>query len=101
MSYKSILEVWINEVYENKDNIIIDHKLLNDVVDSNALNTFHMKEACVVEKNDDSFCGIRADHFLIEFGYCEEGTDSIEQPVILITANHKGYRCITMLKISN
>ena len=47
--------------------------------------------------NDDYFCGIRANHFVIEFGQSEY----YEGDLVLITANHKGTRALTLIDISN
>ena len=48
----------------------------------------------MIKKDDDYFCGIRADHFVIEVGFSEHRQGLI----YLITANHKGNRCVTMIE---
>lgn len=49
---------------------------------------FHMTSAMVIKKDDDYFCGIRANHFVVEFG-CVEEEDGF---FLLVTANHKEFR---------
>ena len=58
------------------------------VIIPNEFNAFHCKELLIVVRNDDYFCGLRADHFGVELGEVEgeEGRWS------LITCNHKGVR---------
>lgn len=51
----------------------------------------------MVEKDDDYYCGIRANHFVVEVGYSETRTGL----VYLATANHKGIRCVTMIAEDN
>lgn len=38
--------------------------------------------------DDEYFCGIRANHFLVEYGY----TEASEANYFVVTGNHKGYR---------
>ncbi|WP_415429718.1 hypothetical protein ACMVYQ_05855 [Staphylococcus capitis] len=59
--------------------------------------SFHCKEVYMVEKNDSRFCGIRANHFVVEVGYSEEDWGE-DYNVFIITGNHKGSRCITILR---
>ncbi|MCD5088300.1 hypothetical protein E3O52_05275 [Enterococcus faecium] len=47
----------------------------------------------MVEKDDDYYCGIRANHFVVEVDYSEIRAELI----YLVTANHKGNRCVTMI----
>lgn len=57
------------------------------------LDRFHAKNVYCVKKDDELFCGIRANTFCIEVGYSEVGNDKI----YLITGNHKGIRTQVML----
>lgn len=59
------------------------------------LDCFHMINSYVIEKEDDYFCGLRADHFIVEEGFSED----VENVVYLITANHKGNRVMTMIEM--
>lgn len=61
--------------------------------DIDELTVFHAKEVFMIEKDDEYFCGIRADHFVVEIGFSERRPGKI----YLITANHKGHRCVTMI----
>ena len=94
-----MIKTLLDELYKNKNNVIIDRQLINDMsFISPILETFHMQEVYLVTTNDDYLCGIRANHFSVEFGYSELGTDD-NQSVILITGNHKGNRCLTLMKV--
>ncbi|WP_288745503.1 hypothetical protein [uncultured Enterococcus sp.] len=59
------------------------------------LDCFHMINSYVIKKEDDYFCGLRADHFVVEEGFSEDVNDV----VYLITANHKGNRAMTMIEM--
>lgn len=85
--------------YNDKRNIIIGSKYLSDLTDNDIeeLNNFHMQNVFMIDKNDDYLCGIRADHFCIEYGLSELHKNNY---IILITANHKGARKISMLCIN-
>ena len=68
------------------------------------LSGFHAREVYHVTKEDDYFCGIRANNFVVEYGWSEyyDTPMSIEdnEPInnmYLITGNHKGYRATTLL----
>lgn len=63
----------------------------------NVVNTFHMTSATVIKTNDDYFCGLRANHFLVEYGWSEED----EGHLILVTANHKGFRMSVYFKVDD
>ena len=55
-----------------------------------------MQDVVYIESYDILFCGIRADHFCIEFGYLEQEEQQGDYPnYVVITANHKGSRAIT------
>lgn len=53
-----------------------------------------MNEIDLLILNDNYFCGLRAEHFCIEYGYSEADSDGR----ILISANHKGIRLMTLLR---
>jgi len=55
-----------------------------------------MEDIGLVTLNDEYFCGMRANHFAIEFGYSEY--DELGLNYILISANHKGIRLVTLLR---
>lgn len=52
------------------------------------LQQFHMIATICFHLDDEYFCGIRANHFLVEYGY----TEASEENYFVVTANHKGYR---------
>ena len=91
-----ILEKLIERACTN--NALFYGKLLTDLTkdEMDILSSFHAVDVDMIVLKDDSFCGIRADHFVIEFGWseCHEGD------LILITANHKGSRALTLIDIS-
>ena len=59
-----------------------------------ALESFHMQEVYMVEREDDYFRGIRADHFCVELGWTEDDPlhdkDFDKYTYCVVTANHKG-----------
>ena len=87
----------INKIYNNKGNRLIDAKPIDELTpsDIHRLNCFHATDVDMVELDDQYFCGIRANHFCIEFGWNEEDDDHMTH--ILISANHKGIRVVTLL----
>lgn len=78
------------------------------------LASFHATAAAVFKLHDEYFCGIRADHFVVEFGWSEDFVEQIDLPespgravaepdedtmpleynpaCVVVTANHKGAR---------
>lgn len=90
---------FIEDVIESAfecNNIIFKSKTIENLSSSDIdeLNNFHMNELFIIEKDDEYFCGIRANHFCIECGISENYNDRI---IVLITANHKAFRTMTML----
>lgn len=65
------------------------------------LECFHMKEVYLVERDDDYFCGIRADHFCVEIGTTEEDPlgNVRDHTYCVVTANHKGQRMWCMFNL--
>lgn len=99
--FNNLIRNTLQQLYENKNNIIF-HQLLTDM-DSipPALASFHMSEGYILkDQTDDYFCGIRSSSFVIEYGSSEMGT-YMNDKVVLITGNHKGHRSMTMLRIPN
>lgn len=94
----NMIRVLLQENYNNINNIIFKG-LLQDCSEIHpAILTFHMRETYVVTTNDEYFCDIRANNFVVEYGYSEEGVNP-QQPVVLITGNHKGHRAVALMKI--
>ena len=62
---------------------------VNDGEDSEYLATFHPEETYNYAPEDDNyhFGSIRANHYIVSFGYCEKD----DKKVVLIIGNHKGY----------
>jgi hypothetical protein len=88
----------LEEIYKNPNSIVIHKKQLSELSpqDIHELNCFHMQETALITLDDEYFCGMRADHFAIEFGYSED--DELGLDYVLISANHKGIRLITLLR---
>ncbi|MDW4099483.1 hypothetical protein QI260_05985 [Staphylococcus saprophyticus] len=63
--------------------------------DIELLDGFHTSEVVVVDKNDDYFCGARANTFVVMLGW-DEHLDYND--VILIQSNHKGNMHFTMFE---
>lgn len=56
-------------------------------------DTFHPKHVFMVERPDEYYCGMRAEHFVVNIGYWEaSGQWSMEENnmVIIVVANYKG-----------
>ena len=82
-----------------KNNALFCGKSLTELTkdDMHILSGFHTSDVDMIVLNDDYFCGIRANHFVIEIGQSEY----YEGDLVLITANHKGTRALTLIDISN
>ena len=82
-----------------KNNALFCGKSLTELTkdDMHILSGFHTSDVDMIVLNDDYFCGIRANHFVIEFGQSEY----YEGDLVLITANHQGTRALTLIDISN
>lgn len=66
------------------------------------LKRFHTQDASLITEDDNYFVGMRANHFIVEIGYSENpfGEDNIEQKYAIITANHKGNRLVTGIRLN-
>lgn len=98
-----LLKKLISSVYANRDNILLQCAWLDELEADQLkfLEGFHMQELYLLEENDDYFCGIRANHFCVEYGFSEYIQEAGKDcSLILITANHKGNRAMTLLKIN-
>lgn len=91
------LENKLKELYLNKDKVLISRKYIQELSSNEMLKLrmFHTKDVEVIRKDDEMFCGLRANTFVIERGFSE--VFGIDVVVYVITANHKGCRAITML----
>lgn len=91
------LENKLKELYENEENIKIKNKYIHELSSDEMLylRSFHAKDVDIIRKDDEWFCGIRANTFIIERGFCE--LLGIGTVVYLINANHKGCRAVLML----
>lgn len=66
---------------------------------SPAFESFHPKEVLMIEKDDEWFCGLRANHFVVMSGWSEQYGDDFT--VTIVMANHKGdmgYTVIVSIK---
>lgn len=92
------LKALIESAYENKECVKFDdHR--NQCDNFEHVQTFHMHEVYCITLDDNNFCGIRADHFSIEFGWSESLYDEYRN-AILISANHKGIRKQVLLGVN-
>lgn len=82
----------IKDNYENSTSNLIDF-----------LKALHTEDSTMIIENDDYFVGLRADRFVVEVGYSEFplGHDKIDQKYAIITANHKGTRRMTGVRLNN
>lgn len=93
---ESINESNINNMAKDPAHVVIPPTGISSLTDyEDHLNEFHMSSLYLVTRDDDYFCNIRANHFCVEVGYNEISNEK----QILITANHKGMRYLTMLKM--
>ena len=80
-----------------KCSVIVEPSVIEDLSSNeiSELDAFHATNVYMVERNDDYYCGIRADHFVVEEGWSEfnEGLN------YLVTANHKGIRRMTLVSM--
>lgn len=67
------------------------------------LSGFHTEDSAMIERQDDYFVGLRANHFVIEIGKSEYPyeNDRLDQKYALVTANHKGKRVITGIRLDD
>ena len=87
---ESLIPILIKNQYNANDQDI--RFSYNDEAPSDDIITqFHMKSSMTIKTDDDYFCGMRANHFLIEYGWTE-AEDSGDGGWLLVTCNHKGYR---------
>ena len=76
-----------------KKHFTVEYGTSEDVVcadDLEIASSFHPVASVMLEADDDYFCGLRANHFVVCYGRCEVN----DSPWISITANHKG-QCFT------
>lgn len=98
-----MVKVAIENIHSNSANILIGPTHLTELTEDQIkiLRGFHMEELYLIEADDNYFCNIRANHFCVEYGYSElVGTEGGRSKLILITANHKGSRVLTLLKMN-
>lgn len=98
LSFDTRIQTYYDKGFKNiESEILFSCFDLNDLTEDeiDELNVFHAENIYTVEKNDEYFCGIRANHFVVEEGWSEYG-DGI---YYLISANHKGARAHTLLKV--
>ena len=101
----TLIKNFILPIYANKNNIIFECEPLDGLNDRyiSMLSGFHLKELYLIEEDDSCFCGIRANHFCVEYGFSEyfltDDPDREFDKLILITANHEGIRAMTLLKV--
>lgn len=80
-----------------KGKVTIKPKSLSELTtaDISELDAFHSEKVYMIEKPDDYFCGMRANHFVVE-----EGVSEFNESVnYLVSANHKGIRMLTLIEM--
>ena len=69
------------------------------------IRMFHATAGVMLKGHDEYFCGIRGDHFMVEFGWSEDygGIRSNaaweERACVIVTGNHKGTRICTFFPV--
>lgn len=63
--------------------------------DKKYLNNFHVTNVSMVEKDDEYFVGLRANHFVVEEGWNEKNNNIW----YLVSCNHKGNRAMTLIEM--
>ncbi|RIO56776.1 hypothetical protein BUZ50_00960 [Staphylococcus hominis] len=99
MNFKDkLFERYLEDLYKNENNVVSGPDLIYQTTyeQLGTYESFHCQEVYMAERNDDYFCGIRADHFVVEIGKSENTFDNFI--TFIITANHKGNRCVTILQ---
>lgn len=92
----SLLSGLIDQKSKDPTSVIVPPTSISDIGDSYThLDEFHLKELYMVCRDDDYFCGIRANHFSVEVGINE----ITNERQVLVVANHKGVRRVTLLKL--
>ena len=109
---------FLQDLYNN-DKAIFEKFTLEEIVNSkylDTINSFHARDIFIHKEDDEVFCGIRSSVFCIEFGYSElfenmkekyhneeNYNDNINRDdnLVLITANNKGNRVMTLIEIPN
>lgn len=91
---------------QRQDRVLIQPSNLLDTIEGQSdltleqkefIARFHTRDIVFVEKNDDYFAGIRANHFVVEIGVSE--CEDSDAEFAMITANHKGDRMVTVIKL--
>lgn len=93
------LEELALQIYADKSAIVCEACKLDDMTEfaRDILNSFHLQDLQMVIRDDDYFCGMRANHFCLECGQSEELPDDNARYVFIVSANHKGTRMYTIL----
>lgn len=61
------------------------------------ISGFHAEKIIEHEEPDKYFAGLRANHFSVEIGWSEL-SNSLNDIIVIVTANHKGTRVTTVWK---
>lgn len=64
-----------------------------NIYDISIVEDFHIDHAETLELPDDYFCGIRANHFALIYGWKEQDVCDPSCRSVIILANHKGGLC--------
>lgn len=91
MELKTYLEGVVEKAYRecvgDRSYLLSD---LHDSDDGSALASFHPRTSFNVVRNDDYYCGIRGDNFVVILGYSEEYAGGPYPNLALVLGNHKG-----------
>lgn len=91
-----VLERVLEHLFLDKENVLVN-QLAEGMTEEELsyIDRFHPDDVFMVERPDAYFCGLRADHFVVEVGEMEAmGCSNL---AFLISANHKGSRGMTLI----
>ncbi|MDK9867816.1 hypothetical protein [Staphylococcus equorum] len=95
-----IQERYFEKVYKqalNENGLLVNNGLSDlNTNEIDLLNGFHAKETLTIKKDDEYFCGARAETFIIMLGWNEHSYYFDYEDIVLIQSNHKGHMHFTM-----
>lgn len=90
---ESLIENAYLNAKENRTLLIENISSQLELEEIEILDSFHPQEVLKISKDDEYYCGSRANTFVVMFGWDE---DSGYEKTILIHSNHKGNLHYTM-----
>lgn len=85
-----------NTVYDTYNNYTVGDGFVGLEMESyqRFIERYHANKVYSLKLDDDYFCGVRANTFVVEYGYSER----VRGEYYVITANHKGLRRTVVIK---